>query len=156
MEKSFLKDDQAISEEFTSLPSLSLIMIGVLLFFLLVSTAYDSYDHQTSQLSHIDIATYVLTQTLDPDQIYMLDSHRVDIQTLQSLDATSHLQDIQKSLSSSGLNFTLSVVWKDTTQWILSEPPGFKQTAVSKQIGIAINPLETIPGTVTVILWEDL
>jgi len=156
MEKSFLKDDQAISEEFTSLPSLSLIMIGVLLFFLLVSTAYDSHDHQTSQLSHIDIATYVLTQTLDPEQIYMLDAHRVDIQTLQSLDATSHLQDIQKSLSSSGLNFTLSVVWKDTTQWILSEPPGFRQTAVSKQIGIAINPLETIPGTVTVILWEDL
>jgi hypothetical protein len=130
-------------------------MIGVLLFFLLISSAYDSYGLQTKQLSHIDIATYVLTKTLNPDQIYMLEAQVLDIQSLQSRNATSHLQEIQKSLYASGMNFTLFVGWKNTKQWILSEPPGIRQTAVSKQIGIAINPLETIPGTVTVIIWEE-
>jgi len=130
-------------------------MIGVLLFFLLISSAYDSHGLQTEQLSHIDIATYVLTKTLSPDKIYMLDAQVLDIQSLQSQNATSQLQEIRKSLYASGMNFTLSVGWKNTTQWILSEPPGIRQTAASKQIAIAINPLTTIPGTVTVIIWEE-
>ena len=124
------------------------------MFSLLIISAYDSYGQQTHQLTQIDVAKYLLTKSLDPDQVYMLDGHCIDATRLNNASSISFLEELQDSLYSSGLNFTLLLSWENTTQWILSPPPGRNQIAVSQPIGIAVNPLDIFPGSITIIVWE--
>jgi len=153
--KILFTNDAAISEEFTSLPALSLIMIGIVLFSLLIFSTYDSYGKQTDQLSEIEMAEYILAKCLDPDLEYMLDGSIIDMSCMRAPQGIAYLENLQENLFPSGLEYTLSLHWDDTTIFILSEPPGKDQLAVSQSIGIALNPVDVYPGAVTIIIWAN-
>lgn len=154
--RTLLNDDNAISEEFTALPSLSLIMIGVVLFSILIISTYESYEAQNTKLSQIDIARYLLSKTIDPDQLYMLDGNIVDLSYFNRNVNISNLENIKEDLSNSGIDFSISLSWENNSHWVFGQPPGFDQMAVSRPISIAINPVDVVAGTITIVVWGHI
>lgn len=152
--KLFRDNTDAISEEFTLLPALSLVMIGIVLFSVLTLSAYESYGAQTNQLSKIDVARYVLSKIVDTDQCYMREGQIIDITYLDRPELFSFLNDIKHDLYPSGIDFSLLLSYENTSTWVLDEPQGEDSIAVSQPIGIAINPVDVTSGTVTLVVWD--
>ena len=56
--KDFKKNDFAIAEEFTSIPSLSIIIIGFTIFILLIANVYSIYHSRIESIDKYQIANY--------------------------------------------------------------------------------------------------
>jgi hypothetical protein len=152
--KPFHHNTYAISEEFTILPALSLVIIGIVLFSVLTLSTYESYGAQTKQLSQIDIASYLLSKLIDTDQLYMREGQIIEISILEQPESLVFFNDLKHDLYPSGIDFSVMVSWGNTSMWVLDQPMEVDTIAVSQPIGIALNPVDIILGSITVVVWN--
>jgi hypothetical protein len=152
---SFLSDQNAVSEEFTTLPALSIVMIGFALFILLLAQTYTSYQQRMEQLAFYHTADGIATKMTNPDCYFMRDGGLVDLAIMQN--DTSFIQSLRGQLERGGITFLLRLHWGNFTIDIPEPlPPAVTQrVAVSKNVGIYLNEAQTVPGTLTVILWRN-
>jgi hypothetical protein len=150
----FLKNEEAVSEEFTVLPALSVVMIGFALFVVLLAQTYLAYADRIDRLQTYQTADVLLQKLTNPDCFFIRESGLVDVHLLQN--DTSSLQNFFEQYTKAGLNFLLQLHWNDQ----LWEYPNtleinpLTRTAVSKEIGVYLNEAQTIPGTLTIVIWK--
>lgn len=151
----FLNDERAVSEEFTTLPALSIVMIGFALFIILLAQIYIAYGERINQLQNYQTASSIAHRLTNPDCFFIREGGLVDLPLLQN-DSKS-LQMICYQYQKSGIGFFLRLRWNNSTrdfpETAMSIPPN--RIALSEDIGIYLNEAQTIPGTLTIILWKE-
>ena len=150
----FLKNVEAVSEEFTVLPALSVVMIGFALFVVLLAQTYITYADRIDRLQSYQTADGLLQKLTNPDCFFIREAGLIDLHLLQN--DTISLQNFLEQYTKSGFFFHLQLHWNDQI-WdfpeSMSSDPDIR-IAVSKEIGIYLNEAQTTPGTLTILLWR--
>jgi hypothetical protein len=155
IQQSFLGNNQAVSEEFTVLPALTIVIIGFTLFIVLLAQTYITYTDHINRLQKYQTADNILQKVTNPDCYFIRECGLVDLQVLQN--DTESLQIIRNQYAKTSLDFFLRVQWNNQTQDFPPNVflPAHKNLWISKEIGIYLNEAQTVPGMVTLVLWGD-
>jgi hypothetical protein len=152
--RNFLKNEDAVSEEFTILPALSVVMIGFVLFVVLLGQTYIAYADRVNRLQNYQTADRLLQKLTNPDCYFIRESGVIDLRILQNNN--SSFQHFFEQYMKTKLSFLIQIRWNNQL-WEYPNPSGsdpFSRTVVSKEIGVYLNEAQTIPGTFTVVLWK--
>jgi hypothetical protein len=103
--RSFFKDERAVSEEFTILPALSVVMIGFVLFVTLLAQTYLAYADRVNQLQNYQTADTILQKLTNPDSYFIKEGGLIDIAILQN--DTIFLQKLYVQYQRLGVSFVL-------------------------------------------------
>jgi len=147
------RNDVAVSEEFTALPALAVISIGLTLFLIVFSSAEKSYDIQKESIDEYQTAGFLLDHILDPNAPIMKDKGVINYPFLNSIDGRNYLESIRRQTGN--INFSISLSFKDEEHFYPSTPCDTDRIAVSQSIAVYLNEVETIPGRITIIIWWD-
>jgi len=152
--QTFLKDENAVSEEFTSLPALSIVMIGFTLFILLIANTYAAYEQRIDSLEKYQTGYFIATKLTNPDCYFIRNGGVVDLPLLRTDPDT--LTSIRDDYRISGVNFIVCITWDEGSEDFPEELPVdvTDRVAVSKNVGIYLNEAQTTPGELTIILWS--
>jgi len=153
--RSFFNDDFAVSEEFTSLPTLSIVMIGFALFLVLLAQTYLTHGERMNQLDDYQTADRIVRKLTNPDCCFMRPGGLIDVSVLRQ--DTSMLQRMNEQYNHSGVRFLLRLRYDNIEEDFpssnnLSAP---YRIAVTRQAGIYLSDAQTVPGSLTIILWRD-
>jgi len=153
--KNFLKDENAVSEEFTSLPALSIVMIGFTLFILLISNTYMAYEQRIDSLEKYQTGYFIATKLTNPDCYFIRGGGTVDLPLLQTDSYILNL--LRDKYKTSGVNFIVRISWDKGSEDFPEELPVDvgDRIAVSKNVGIYLNKAQTTPGKLTIIMWSE-
>lgn len=151
----FLSDEQAVSEELSLLPTLSIVMVGFAVFVILMAQTYTSYTDHVSQLQHYQTASTILNVVTNPDSYFIKPGRLLDLDTL--LNNQEGLTRIFSRYEKFGIFFFLRLAYNDRLIDFPDSvsPPASRCISVSRQISIYINEAQTIPGLLTIMLWEE-
>ena len=152
--QTFLKDENAVSEEFTSLPALSIVMIGFTLFILLIANTYAAYEQRIDSLEKYQTGYFIATKLTNPDCYFIRNGGIVDLPLLRTDPDT--LISIRDDYMTSGVSFIVRITWDEGSEDFPEELPVdvTDRVAVSKNVGIYLNEAQTTPGKLTIILWS--
>jgi hypothetical protein len=152
--RSFLENEDAISEEFTVLPALSIVMIGFAVFALLVAQTYIVTTENLERLQHYQTADHILQRITNPESAIVFEGGCIDAQSFQS--ENEFLKDMLSLYTKSGICFLLRLQYDNHTNdfptTTLDEP--LQYIAVEKEVAIYLNEAQTVPGRLSIILWE--
>ena len=156
-----LKDDAAISEEFTTLPALSVVMIGFALFIVLISYTYGAYSTRIDSLEKYQTADFIATKLTTPDCFFMLEAGVVNLPLLDDSDPTvsdDKLNAMRQKYESSGINFSININWEGNSKYFPEDDLPTKvgdRVAVSRTVSVYLNEAQTKPGKLTIITWSE-
>jgi hypothetical protein len=150
----FIKNNNAISEEFTSLPALSIIIIGLVIFSTLIGFTYKNYEMQTNNLGLYDYNEYIISKIINVNNDFIKSGGIIDIPKFLSQSGYEKIKDIQNSLNQ--INFTFKISYENNSFWYPSKPVNVNQnTAMLRNIALNYNGFETIPGQLMVVVWRE-
>jgi len=154
--KGFIKNDKAISEEFTSLPALSVVMIGFALFILLIANTYTAYEIRIDSIEKYKTADFIATKLTNPDCFFMDEGGIVNISLLETSESLDKLNSIRDTYKTSGVDFIIRLSWDSTYKDYPEDLPNDvgDRIAVSRNISVYLNPAQTRPGRLSVITWS--
>lgn len=158
--RDIVNNNEAISEEFTSLPALSIVMIGFSVFLLLMANTYSAYVSRIESLDKYQAANFLKTKLTNPDCFFIKEGGLVDLSTLDDTSTSdTKINELRKKYRGQGIDFILQVSYQDIQKRYPSNADGLliqsgDRVASSKSIGIYINPAQTFAGQLTVITWE--
>ncbi|HVQ01127.1 MAG TPA: hypothetical protein VMT57_06395 [Candidatus Thermoplasmatota archaeon] len=151
--RSLWKNDQGVSEEFTSLPTLSVVMMGFSLFLLLLVHTYTAYQERMNYLEEYQIADAIAEKLTNPECCWM-ENGLVNVPTLNL--SMEQIKVIREQYHFSNLSFVIRLRY-DEQVYDFPEPlPSLttNQVAVERQIGVYLNEAQTTEGTFTIIVWR--
>lgn len=153
----FWKDNAAVSEEFTSLPALAIVMIGITVFLIILSSSYTSFETQTQQVEQIKQAEYISFQVLNPNAPFITSKGNFNLEQFQQTCGVDYITALQKSMNMVSFNFTTKLSVQNMSIYSPDPPPKNYQNIVaySKPITVDLNEVYTCPGMITVITWEE-
>jgi len=157
--RSFIGDEKAVSEEFTSLPALSVVMIGFTLFFVLLANVYTSYGIRVESIGKYQTADLIATKLTNPDCFFIREGKLADLPELHKDESDDKLNSIREEYRASSVNFIVRVSWWDGNEVKSEDFPEDlpddigDRVAVSRDVGVYLNEAQTSPGKITVILW---
>ena len=148
----FWVNKQAVSEEFTSLPALSVVMIGFSLFLIMLTQVYTAYQERMTQVQYYQIAENLVEKWTNPDSPFM-SSGLVEVSRLSNTTTIMNLQDEYRL---SNISFIIRLRYLDSDHDFPEPPPPTSphRVAASKELGVHLNDAQTTPGTLTLILWR--
>jgi len=154
--RSLLHDNKAISEEFTTLPALSVVMIGFTIFFLLMANTYSSYENRVEILEKYKTADFIATKLTNPDCFFIKEGGIVSMEVLRIPESQQKLNLLKNEYQSAGFDFILRINCDTYVQDFPEDLPASidSRVAVSKDVGIYLNEAQTKPGKLTIILWS--
>lgn len=153
----FIKDENAISEEFTSLPALSIVMIGFAIFIILIANTYATYTTRIESLDKYQTADFIVTKLTNPDSFLIKEGGIVDLPLLKNSD--TEINQLRSKYRASGVDFIIRISYEDTVVKIPSNADDLlsnagDRVAVTKHVGIYLNQAQTKPGRLTIIAWS--
>jgi len=159
----FLRDKRGISEEFTSLPALMVVMIGFAIFFALVAGVYHAYNERMEAVDKYEIANFVLEKLTMADgslceKGIIMPGGVINISKLSSL-TVDDMVDIRASSGIVGVKFgfklEVSAKYYDgpVEKGIGNGQRSF--IAVSREVPVYLNDAQTVPGIFTVMVWKE-
>ena len=80
----FIKDENAISEEFTALPALSVVMIGFALFIVLMANTYSAYNTRIDSLEKYQTADFIAIKLTNPDCFFIKEGGVINLPVLEN------------------------------------------------------------------------
>ncbi len=151
----FLSDEQAVSEEYSLLPALSIVMVGFALFIILLAQTYSAYADKVQKLQYYQTAESILQRLTSPDCFFIKEGGLIDLQVLQSDEESLSL--ICSHYTPSGIFFWLRLAFDGVVADFPESVPhsSFRCVAVSRQVGVFLNEAQTQPGVLTIMLWEE-
>jgi len=153
----FVKDENAISEEFTSLPALSVVMVGFALFILLFSNTYVTYSTRIDSLEKYQTADFIATKLTNPDCFFMKEGGVVALPLLDTQESRDKIKAMRTEYTPSGINFSIRVNWDSNSLYFPEDtlPTGVgDRVAVSRDVSVYLNQAQTRPGKLTIIIWS--
>lgn len=161
--RSFIKNEDAISEEFTSLPALTIVAIGFTLFILLVANTYSAYNARVESLDKYQTTDFIVKKITNPDSPITTEGGIIDLKKLKDTSIGDPLINAMRSeYQASGIDFIVRITYENTELNYPTTPTpaadllqnNIDKIAVSKNVGIKINDAETKPGKLTIISWS--
>jgi hypothetical protein len=151
----FLTNEQAISEEFTTLPALSIVMIGFTLFIILLVQTHTAYETRIDLLENYQTADQIAYKLMNPDCYFIREGGLIDLSVLQN--NIESLQVICEQYQKSGVTFFLRLRWNNIVEDYPSPLPSasINRIAISKNVGVYLSDAQTVPGTLTIIIWRN-
>jgi len=158
--KEIIKDTNAISEEFTSLPALTIVLIGFTLFILIITNSYNAYNIRIDSIDKYQSASFISDKLTNPDCYFIMEGGMINLPLLDSVDpadSDDRLNHMRKEIRSSGVNFSIQINWDNNIKYF---PEDTKPTnvgdkvAASKTVSLYLNEAQTKPGKLTVITWR--
>ena len=156
--RKFLHNEHAISEEFTTLPALSVVMIGFTLFIVLLANTYSAYHMRMDQLEKYQTADLLATKILDPSCPFAIYGRIIELDTF--LYCGDDINETRKDYWLSDLDFLVRISWEDETGFThtYDMPKGVNplgdRIAVSHDVSIQTNPAERPTGKLTILIWS--
>ena len=149
------KNTNAISEEFTVIPSLTVVLIGIILSFILFGTTISSYQEQTEFADNLTTTENIFQKITNPSNPFITNFGIIDYSNMFSNDSIIYFHSIQKSLLKNRLNCSLYVSSENFSFWYPNKPNSYKESsAVTHPIGLSINEIEIIDAKLTIIIWN--
>jgi hypothetical protein len=154
--KNIISNDKAVSEEFTSLPALSIVMIGFTVFFLLLANTYNAYEYRLEILERYKTADFIASKLTNPDCFFIKEGRIVDINLLKKDESKEKLNAVRDEYKQAGFDFIIRISYDEFQKDFPEDLPATigDSRAVSKSIGVYINEAQTKAGKLTVILWS--
>lgn len=158
----FIKNEKAISEEFTILPALTVAVIGFSLFILIVSNVYNTYNCRIETLDSYQSASFIASKLTNPDCYFMMEGGIINLPLLDSPnpeESDYKLNQMRNEIAAPGVNFSIVVSWDSQKKYFPEDNlPSYvyERVAVSKTASIFLNEAQTKPGKLTVIMWEKI
>ena len=109
--REFIKDEKAVSEEFTSLPALSVVMIGFALFILLVANTYSAYTTRTENLNKYQTADFIATKLTNPDSFIIKEGGIINLPVFKNSEA--EINKLRQKYQASGIDFVVIVNYEN-------------------------------------------
>jgi hypothetical protein len=146
----FLRNEEAVSEEFTVLPALSVVIIGFALFAVLLAQTYIAYTNHINQLYRYQTADRILQKIINPDCFFIRSPGIVDLHLLQN--NTEMLQGYFHRYPSLEALCRVQIHWGNHTWFYpeISSSASLDYVAISKVVGVYCNEAQTLPGIITV------
>ena len=154
--KFFIKDEKAVSEEFTSLPALAVIMIAFTLFIALIANIYIAQEQRIESIDKYKTADFIATKLTNPNCCFIKPSGTVDLPALHASKSLQELNNLKDQYLASGLNFILRISWNNNYEDFPENLPNdvFNRVSISRNVGVHLNDAETVPGKLTIIMWN--
>ncbi len=160
---SFIKDKRGVSEEFTSLPALAIVMAGFAVFLSLMAGVYYSYNENAEMVDKYGIANFVLEEmTMDGsilgDMGVIMAGGIFNLPKFINL-TSDDIADISNESGMTGINFSFKLEVKlkgNNFDNVIEKGTGGKNKnaiAASKEVPVYLNDAQVVPGTFTVIVW---
>ncbi len=151
--KRFIRNDSAVSEEFTALPALTVVMIGFTLFSVLIAQAYGAYIEREEKVDFFQESIDVLDALLLPNSPLFAKNGVVDSSVFFSNDSVRHAEVL--TFLSPKMNGAIILSFNNTSvslpsQWSCNTS---NHVSVSKNVAVKLNEVETIPGVLSVVIW---
>ena len=156
----FRKDNNAISEEFTALPALSVVLIGFTLFVILIANTYGAYESRIESLEKYQTADFIATKLTNPDCFFINGDKTVNLPLLEN--SGDKLNESRDQYRVSGFDFIVRIDWTGNPNGPEDFPEKLEKTlgnnvdhiAISRDVGVYLNPANTSIGKLTIILWS--
>jgi len=156
---SFINDKRGISEEFTSLPALTVVMIGFAIFLVLITGVYHSYNEEVKTIDKYEAANFVLEKITSSNGI--LEKKEVlkpggIIDETKFVESMENYEEIIKESGVVGVEFGLKLEYEGNNgeiEW-KNIPSSKDVVAASKRVSVSLNEAQTVPGVLTVMVWE--
>jgi len=161
---SLIKDKRGVSEEFTSLPALAVVMIGFALFFALIAGVYYSYSERVGSVDKYEAANFILEKLTGTDSSLaergiIMGGGVIDKMKFENNMGYPDENEIIKESDIVGVKFGLKLEYIDpnsgyekTLEW-QNIPSGRDIVVASKQVAVYLNEAQTVPGVLSVIVW---
>ncbi|MGB3907793.1 MAG: hypothetical protein WBL02_05095 [Methanomethylovorans sp.] len=160
----FTNDDRAILEPQNDIFATALLVLGFVVFACVASKAYIAHQDSAFALESYEQAS-LIAQSIAHSQ--MLQGSRQDLISAEKLDALSGQQADIHALSlffdvfSPNVRFQVDVSTEDGEHiWHIHKPasstPPMGQIAASVPVTLELNPVQQVPGTLTVKLFKDM
>jgi len=156
----FIKNEKAISEEFTSLPALTVVIIGFTLFILIITNTYNAYNIRIESIDKYQTASFIASKLTSPDCYFMMEGGIVDLPLLDSSEpkeSGDKLNQMRNKIKASGVNFSIEISYNNQKKYFPEDNlPSYinERVAVSKTVSVYLNEAQTKPGKLTVITWR--
>jgi hypothetical protein len=149
--QSFWVNKQAVSEEFTSLPALSVVMLGFSLVLIMLAHTYTAYQERVTQTQEYQLAETILGKCTNPNSPLM----RNNLLDMSVMADPTIIQKLQAPYFLSNISFILRLHYFNSDHDFPEPPPlTSHRVAVAEEIGVYLNDAQTVPGTLTLILWR--
>lgn len=157
---SFIRDERGISEEFTSLPALAVVMIGFSLLFIMIAGLYHSYNEEIKSVDEYQTASFILKRITMCDgslakEGIMMDGGFINFKNFEKIDEKI-LNRIRKESGITSKNFALKLEIKEKgfeNSLIRGDLPD-EYTSVSEYVTVYLNDVKKVPGILSVMVWE--
>jgi hypothetical protein len=157
--KKLKENNHAISETFTVLPSLAMILIGFTIFSIVIATAYTTFDTKQTYIDKFEISDMVLEKICSPNAVFTDDSNLINVKTFNSEKSKDYISQLQDTYELYSYSLAVKVAYKNTECWVPApispEKIGVDIFASSKQVSVVLNEVTTIPGRMTVFIWIE-
>ena len=157
----FIRDEKGISEEFTSLPALTVVMMGFAIFFVLFANVYFSYNERIENIDKYEIANFVLEKIMSADGALakngIVRGGVIDVVKFREMrNNEKAISEIMKKSGIKGIEFGLKLKYNDGKEVIkwCNVPSNKDIFAASKQVPVYLNDVQTVPGVLTVVVWR--
>ena len=159
----FTNDDRAILEPQNDIFATALLVLGFVVFACVVSKTYIAHQEGAFALENYEQAS-LIAQSIAHSQ--MLQGSRQDLISAEKLDALGGPQADLHTLSlffdsfSPNVNFQVDISTENGEHiWHIHKPasssPSMGQIAASVPVTLELNPMQQVPGTLTVKLFKD-
>lgn len=159
----FTNDDRAILEPQNDIFATALLVLGFVVFACIVSKTYIIHQDSSFALENYDQVSLV-AESIAHSQ--MLQGSRQDLISAEKLDQLSGPETDSQILSlffcsfSPNINFQVDISTEDGEySWQICQPSSvsgsMEHIAASVPVTLELNPMQQVPGTLTVKLFKD-
>lgn len=156
--QSFRQDNKGISETFTVLPALAMVLIGFTIFSIIITTAYSSLNDRQEYIDHFELANSLLEKICTPNAIFTTENNLINFDIFTSKESLDYFNCLRQTYNLYDYSFCVRLSYKGMQYWI-PDPPNTSMYndmyASSKQVSVSINEVTIVPGQISVILWEN-
>ena len=101
-------------------------------------------------------ADFISTKLTNLDCYFIKEGGLVDLPRLHSPESNILLQSMKNNYKSSNLDFVLRISWDRNSEDFPEDLPSNigDRVAVTKDVGVYLNEVQTVPGKLTIILWN--
>lgn len=144
-----VEDKRGITEEFTTLPAISIVMIGFALFFVLIASCYYVHIQRIENKELYEAAHFVIEKiTMDSP---LIESPLMI--NLKAVERSNIMEDIAKCCNLSDYDFCIRIFY-DEMCLKLGEEKERNKVSLSKIVAVKINEGDIREGKIVVTVWR--
>ena len=134
-----------------------MVLIGFTIFTLIIASAYKTFDNQHVIIDKFEYAHHILEKISSPNSPVTEDGSLFKLKNFNSIEAKELFNQLLHKYKCYGCNFTIKLTCENRVCWSFNTQPLeiiFTNTyACSKIVSIALNDIQIVPGSLTVIFW---